>query len=104
MARLGGDEFVVLAAGLTLGQAEVRFNAIGRAVKEACRPLRARRRRASISIGVAECSAGDTADSLQQRADAALYEAKRGGKGRVATKASPLIRDLRKVSCAMDRA
>jgi PleD family two-component response regulator len=31
---------------------------------------------------------------LRQRADAALYEAKRNGKGRLATKASPLIRDL----------
>ncbi len=95
VARLGGDEFVVLAAGLTLGQAEMRFTGIGRAVKEACRPLLPDGIVGSISIGVAEQSAGDTADSLQQRADAALYEAKRNGKGRVATKASILLRDLK---------
>jgi len=95
VARLGGDEFVVLAAGLTLGQAEMRFSGIGRAVKEACRPLLPDGIVGSISIGVAEQSAGDTADSLQQRADAALYEAKRNGKGRVATKASVLLRDLK---------
>jgi diguanylate cyclase (GGDEF)-like protein len=95
VARLGGDEFVVLAAGLTLGQAEMRLNGIGRAVKEACRPLVPEGIATSISIGVAERSAGDTAESLQQRADAALYEAKRAGKGRVAAKASVLIRDLK---------
>ncbi len=95
VARLGGDEFVVLAAGLTLGQAEMRFNGIGRAVRDACGPLLPDGIAASISIGIAEQSAGDTADSLQQRADAALYEAKRGGKGRVASKAAALIRDLK---------
>ena len=95
VARLGGDEFAVLAAGLTLQQAENRLAAIGRAVQTACREL-IEDGTASISIGVAECSAGDTLESLQQRADAALYQAKRSGKGRVAAKASALIRDLRK--------
>ena len=50
----------------------------------------------SISIGLAECSAGDTLRSLLQRSDSALYQAKRTGKGRLATKAAPLIRDLLK--------
>ena len=94
VARLGGDEFAILAACLTLGQAEGRFAAIGRAVQNACQPLVEGGPAPSISIGVAECSAGDTLESLQQRADAALYEAKRNGKGRLASKASPFIRDL----------
>jgi diguanylate cyclase (GGDEF)-like protein len=98
VARLGGDEFAVLAANLTLNQAEGRFAAISRKVHEACQPLVQEHDGilSSISIGIAECSAGDTLDSLQQRADAALYDAKKRGKGRVATKASPFIRDLRK--------
>jgi diguanylate cyclase len=96
VARMGGDEFSVMAAGLTLPQAEGRFGAIGRAVQEACKPHVPEGRGPSISIGVAECSAGDTMRSLLQRADAALYQAKRGGKGRVATKTAPLIRDLLK--------
>lgn len=50
----------------------------------------------SISIGIAECSAGDTLQSLQQRADEGLYQAKRSGKGRLAAKPSPFIRDLLK--------
>ena len=96
VARLGGDEFAVLAAGLTLTQSESRLGNIGRAVAEACRALFDDGTSPSLSIGVAECSAGDTLESLQHRADEALYQAKRHGKGRVATKASPLIRDLRK--------
>jgi diguanylate cyclase (GGDEF)-like protein len=96
VARLGGDEFAILASGLTLTQAESRFAAIGRAVQQACKPLVEADMPASISIGVAECSAGDTIDSLQQRADAALYQAKRTGKGRVAAKACPFIRELMK--------
>jgi diguanylate cyclase (GGDEF)-like protein len=96
VARLGGDEFAVLAATLTLKQAEARLPIIGRAVQDACKALVQDGTSPSISIGVAECSAGDTLESLQQRADAALYEAKRNGKGRLAAKASPFIRDLRK--------
>jgi diguanylate cyclase (GGDEF)-like protein len=94
VARVGGDEFAVLAGGLTLAQAEKRLGAIGRMVQNATRLIVPDGTAPSISIGMAEWSAGDTMESLRQRADAALYEAKRNGKGRLATKASPLIRDL----------
>jgi len=96
VARLGGDEFAILAACLTLTQAEGRFGAIVRAVQNACKSVVPDGPAPSISVGVAECSAGDTLESLLQRADAALYLAKNNGKGRLATKASPFIRDLRK--------
>ncbi len=96
VARLGGDEFAILAACLTLSQAEGRFAAIVRAVQKACEAVMDGKGTGSISMGVAECSAGDTLESLQQRADAALYQAKNNGKGRLATKSSPFIRDLRK--------
>jgi len=94
VARIGGDEFAVMAASLTLAQAEGRFAGIARAVQEACQALVPEGPTPSISIGVAECSAGDTMRSLHERADSALYAAKRTGKGRVATKLAPLIRDL----------
>lgn len=93
VARLGGDEFAVLAAGLTTAQAGRRFAAIAGAVQTACGSVIAHRIPPSISIGLAECVAGDTFESLQQRADAALYEAKRNGKGRVAIKAAPQVRN-----------
>ena len=96
VARLGGDEFSVLAASLTLAQAQGRFASISRAVQDACGPLIPDGRTPTLSIGIAECSAGDTVQSLQHRADAALYDAKRNGKGRLAIKATPFIRDLMK--------
>jgi diguanylate cyclase (GGDEF)-like protein len=95
VARLGGDEFAVIAVGLTLRQAESRFAVIARNVQAACREVVPEGVTPSISLGLAECSAGDTLESLQQRADAALYQAKKAGKGRVAANATPLIRDLR---------
>jgi diguanylate cyclase (GGDEF)-like protein len=95
LARIGGDEFAVLAAGIRLSQAEARFTTIARNVAKACRELTGSDEIApSISVGLAEVSAGDTLESLQQRADTALYQAKRHGKGRVATKSTALIRDL----------
>jgi diguanylate cyclase (GGDEF)-like protein len=96
VARLGGDEFAVLAATLTLQQAQARFAGIVKAVGAACQPLTPDGSTPSVSIGLAEVSAGDTPESLQGRADAALYEAKRSGKGRLVAKASPFIRDLMK--------
>lgn len=94
VARVGGDEFAILATSLSLGQAESRFAAIAAAVERACRVFVPDGVAPSISIGLAERSAGDTSESLTQRADEALYQAKKSGKGRLATKASPFIRDL----------
>jgi PleD family two-component response regulator len=48
----------------------------------------------TLSIGIAEHSPGDTTESLMERADSALYEAKRLGKNCVASKAKPTLRDL----------
>ncbi|MGE0862577.1 MAG: diguanylate cyclase [Vicinamibacterales bacterium] len=93
VARLGGDEFAILASELTLRQAEGRFgktisDLAGASAGEAWTP--------KVSCGLAEFSAGDTYHSLFERADEALYAAKRGGKHRVATKARAFIRDLMK--------
>jgi hypothetical protein len=76
------------------GDRERRLGVVGKVVQEACRLVVPDGVGPSISIGIAECSAGDTLESLRQRADAALSEAKRNGKGRLAAKESPLIREL----------
>lgn len=79
-ARYGGDEFVVLLPGCSrddaLGVADRVRNGIARAVGEA--PV-------TISAGVATVpdNAGD-AERLMAAADAALYDAKRTGRDRVA--------------------
>jgi len=98
VARLGGDEFGVIADNVTLSQAECRFSALVRTISDATRTSRigdaAMTWPAAVSCGLAEFSAGDTEGSLLERADGALYDAKRTGKRRVATREQALMRDL----------
>jgi diguanylate cyclase (GGDEF)-like protein len=97
VARIGGDEFAVLIADLTLQQAEARLRMLGSSLAAvqfetpAGAPLKI-----TLSCGVAEHSAGDTIESLMERADKALYEAKRLGKNCIVSKVKPTLRDLRK--------
>jgi diguanylate cyclase (GGDEF)-like protein len=93
LARIGGDEFAAIATGLTLRQSETRMEAALASITAHLRHVEGLIP-VSLSCGVAECSAGDTAQSLLGRADQALYDAKRKGKNRVAIKAVPFIRDL----------
>jgi diguanylate cyclase len=86
VARVGGDEF-----GLLLPEASPRYAAgIASPLCEllASRPLVVRGpseiiERFTLSIGVAGCHAGESTAEWYARADAALYEAKRGGRNRV---------------------
>lgn len=94
VARFGGDEFAILGSGLTLTQAESRLRAV--TAKLAAATATPAHAGITVSCGIAECSAGDTVESLMQRADQALYDAKRRGKNQVAARAQPFIRDLLK--------
>ncbi len=83
VARLGGDEFaVLLAEGDTATATAVAARvaaALGRPVTVAGRAVTP-----ATSIGIALNRAGQDADGLLRDADAAMYVAKRGGKGRYA--------------------
>jgi len=97
VSRIGGDEFAVMARGLTLAQAERRLRSIIGNIREpgpGGDPIERPSVLPSVSCGVAEFSAGDTLASLFERADEALYAAKRQGKNRLVTRERPLIRDL----------
>jgi diguanylate cyclase (GGDEF)-like protein len=93
LARIGGDEFAAIVMGLTLKQSEARMQSTLARIAAQLREMKGLVP-ASLSCGVAECSAGDTAQSLLGRADQALYDAKRKGKNRVAVKPVPFIREL----------
>jgi diguanylate cyclase len=97
VARMGGDEFVVLVADLTLRQADARLRSLVASIAASSLMFGPEAESfCTVSCGAAEFSAGDTPASVIQRADEALYEAKRGGKNRVVTKARPFVADLMK--------
>jgi diguanylate cyclase len=92
VARFGGDEFAVLLSGVTLRQAESRLGMVVATLAAAkFQWMPDPSFKVTVSCGVSEFSAGDTPASLLQRADDALYEAKRSGKNRVVVKARPYL-------------
>lgn len=82
VARYGGEEFVVLLPHTDLACAAALGERIRRIVgAETIAPVTAP---VTVSIGAAQLRADDTGDALLDRADAALYRAKEGGRDRVA--------------------
>jgi diguanylate cyclase len=84
-ARYGGEEFAIILPGTLLRQAL----AVGENVRKAVSKCELVKRstgeslgRVTISVGIAEIQDGDTAQSLIERADNCLYQAKRLGRDR----------------------
>lgn len=84
-ARWGGDEFVVLYPGLCIEEAKslterikvgIQNNSLKKVQGITC------------SFGLVQMKKEDTSDSLLQRADNLLYEAKKSGKNRIMTESA----------------
>lgn len=80
--RYGGEEFVVIASHTAQQGGSLLAERIRRAV-ENIDTIRGRDVDITVSIGIAEMSIDDTAESLFERADEAMYQAKQGGRNRV---------------------
>jgi two-component system, cell cycle response regulator len=87
-ARYGGDEFVVLLPHTTAEEGRVFAERVCARLKATELLLDGRRLTVAASFGVAcrapDATADATADGLVRAADAALYQAKHAGRGRVA--------------------
>lgn len=84
LARWGGEEFVLLMAGTTPEDGARLLERVRAAVAASPVALPAGGTvRLTVSVGAARLHAGETPVALLQRADAALYEAKRQGRNRV---------------------
>lgn len=87
VARLGGEEFIVVMPETTLHDATMVAERLRQSV--AAEPFLIHgtgdRPPITISVGVATAQPGDTVDTLLQRADEALYQAKNSGRNRVVT-------------------
>ncbi len=79
-ARFGGDEFAIVFADADPGDAAGVCERIRAAIE---RHAEDGAPTVTVSIGLAHAAAGDTAKSLLERADAALYRAKAEGRNRV---------------------
>ncbi|MBK0866611.1 GGDEF domain-containing protein [Saccharopolyspora sp. HNM0986] len=82
VSRYGGDEFVVLLPVVALTDAE---SALQRTVEAIARLPKALSRGVTLSIGVVAMRAQESGAQVLARADAAMYQAKRGGGNQVAT-------------------
>ncbi|PDQ19180.1 GGDEF domain-containing protein, partial [Mesorhizobium sanjuanii] len=88
--RLGGEEFAIILPGTNLAAArlfaEGTRNAFGTLPVEGL----PQDHRCTASFGVAELQPGEGFAGLTQRADEALYQAKRGGRDRVRISLGPV--------------
>jgi len=80
VARIGGEEFVVLTTGATAAAALRIANELRGAVEALRFHFRGTPVRVTVSCGITELRPGDTPASAFDRADSALYRAKREGK------------------------
>ena len=88
VARYGGEEFVLLLNGQTLEAAR-------HSLQRVCQQIRSQRFSAwnlplTVSVGVTEYSNGENAESMLNRADMLLYEAKGNGRNRIVAGLAPV--------------
>jgi len=82
-ARYGGEEFVILMPETDAAHAEPVADKLRQAIAATEFHFRGKRVPITASCGLTESRPGDDAQSLFQRADAALYRAKENGRNRV---------------------
>ena len=89
VGRFGGEEFIILLIGKTTQQAEQIAERMRSHVGSSPIKVDGDMIPITMSQGLAEGNAQDSADSIIERADQALYEAKHRGRNCVITAKAP---------------
>jgi diguanylate cyclase (GGDEF)-like protein len=77
LARWGGEEFIILFPHTKLAEAKLLIEELRNSISKMDTSISSR---ITVSIGVAEYCAGETVDSIIQRADNMMYKAKNAGR------------------------
>jgi diguanylate cyclase len=85
VGRMGGEEFAVLMPQRSLLQGRASVECMRLAIEAAEFECASKRLRVTVSAGVAVSQPGESFDTLYQRVDAALYDAKKAGRNCVMT-------------------
>jgi diguanylate cyclase (GGDEF)-like protein len=83
VGRFGGEEFVIIMADTTLHVAQNIAERVRQVVMDTPLHLKEFNIQITISLGVAMLMEGERKEALLERADAAMYEAKKAGRNRV---------------------
>ena len=83
IARFGGEEFVLLIPSTPLDGAQQLLDTLRTAIESTPFHFKGERVTITLSVGVSAFVAGDRAEQVFERADQALYRAKRTGRNRV---------------------
>jgi len=84
IGRVGGEEFVVLSPGADLAGTMMLAERVRATVEKTPLTIDGQSVTLTVSVGVANAASSDRdGNTLLQRADAALYAAKRAGRNRV---------------------
>ncbi len=83
IARFGGEEFVLLIPGTPLEGAQQLLETLRMAIESCPFHFKGERVTITLSAGVSAFAAGERAEQVFERADQALYRAKRSGRNRI---------------------
>jgi len=87
IGRYGGEEFLLLLPDSCLNEAVAVIGRLQRELAAKPMPWGKAQLQVTFSAGIAAHGAGDAVETLIQRADQALYAAKRAGKNRLSVAA-----------------
>ena len=89
VARYGGEEFGVILRDTVLREAVLLSERLVESVRDLSVDHEGRAIKLTVSVGVAQVQAAETPEAWLRRTDQALYDAKNGGRDRVASAREP---------------